>query len=281
MKRESKEILIFLGLTFLISWILMGYVSHLGGLRKAGALVVLIMWIPGLVSLAYRAIAKLGFRDVGWRLGPLKYAALAFFVPLLVAAVSYAIYWSTGLSEFQPPSPELLARNGASSPLNFVLTVYPLIFIAGCLAALGEELGWRGFLIPKLHATPIRHPLVVSSAIWAVWHFPLILWGGYANSGTPFISLLLFTIMILPAGVFVGWLRMKSGSVWVAMIYHGAHNIFLQTAFEVFNKPGPTSPYLGGESGVVPCAVYFLILGVGYWFFVRRDPNKNIATSQP
>ena len=66
----------------------MAGVIWVGGMKKAGALLFLIMWIPGLVSLAYRQIAKIGFADIGWKIGPWKYWALAFFVPLAVAARS-------------------------------------------------------------------------------------------------------------------------------------------------------------------------------------------------
>lgn len=161
-----------------------------------------------------------------------------FFVPLTVAAISYAIYWNFGISEFVPASAEILAKKNVTSSAMLIAKFYPLLFLMGCFAALGEELGWRGFLIPKLYSTTVRWPLLVSSLIWSVWHFPLILWGGYASSSLPLVSILLFTIVIIAAGFFASWVRMMSGSVWTAMIYHGAHNPFLQTAFEVFNKPG-------------------------------------------
>ncbi|MBK7893082.1 MAG: CPBP family intramembrane metalloprotease [Bdellovibrionales bacterium] len=198
---------------------------------------------------------------------------MAVSVPFIVAGLSYAVLWGTGISEFNPPSNELLTRNGVGSSLELILKTYPVIFLIGCFAALGEELGWRGFLIPKLYSTSLRHPLIASALIWGVWHFPLILWGGYASSSLPLVSTLLFTVIILASGVFVGWLRIQSGSVWVAMVYHAAHNLFLQTAFEVFNKPGPSSEFLGGESGVIPCVVYFLVLGTG-WRLMKAFPAK-------
>ena len=242
----------------------MGFIIFKGGLNKAGVFVLLVMWIPGIVSLGYRTIARIGFHDIGWKLGPIKYWFLAFFIPFLVAAVSYPISWFLGISEFRLPSPEMLNRNEVETAFELVFKVYPLSFLMGCFAALGEELGWRGFLIPKLYSAGWKKPLMASSFIWGVWHFPLILWGGYASSDIPIISVLLFMVIITLAGVFVGWLRMISGSVWVAMVYHAAHNFFLQTAFEVFNKPGPTNPYFSGESGVIPCLVYLVILFVLY-----------------
>ena len=80
------------------------------------------------------------------------------------------------------------------------------------------------------------------------------------------LSWLVMAIIIRKGGI-------QSGSVWVAMVYHAAHNLFLQTAFEVFNKPGPSSEFLGGESGVIPCVFYFLVLGMG-WRLMKVLPAK-------
>jgi len=103
-KSENRHIIWFLLLTFLLSWTLMGYIIHLGGLRKAGFLIVLTMWIPAIVSLSYRKLAGIGFGDVGWRVGAKGYWLLAFFVPLLVAALAYSISWGTGVSTPKLPS---------------------------------------------------------------------------------------------------------------------------------------------------------------------------------
>lgn len=217
---ELKHVVRFLVLTFALSWLVMAVIIKKGGIQSAGPWILLVMWVPGIVSLCYRQFYRMGFHDVGWRLGPIRYTTMAFSVPFIVAGLSYAFLWGTGISEFNPPSAELLTRNGVGSSLEVILKTYPVIFLMGCFAALGEELGWRGFLIPKLYGTSLRYPLIVSSLIWGVWHFPLILWGGYASSSLPLVSTLLFTVIILASGVFVGWLRMQSGSVWVAMVYH-------------------------------------------------------------
>lgn len=266
-----KHVLWFLTITFALSWLLMAHVVNIGGIHKAGPLIVLVMWIPGLVSLIYRGVTRLSYRDVGWRLGPWKYPAYAFLVPFFVAAIAYAIAWSTGVSEFAMPTQENLLPLASTSLSEIFLKRYPIAFVVGFVAAFGEELGWRGFLIPKLYDTGWKHPLFISAFIWGVWHYPLILWGGYATSDSPIISLVLFTIMIGFSGVFVGWLRMRSGSVWVATLYHAAHNMFLQTAFELFNRPGPRAQYLAGESGVIPCVVYSVVLWIGYRLIRRNE----------
>lgn len=221
------------------------------------------MWIPGLVSLAYRFFTKIGFSDVGFKIGAGRYWALAAAVPFGIALASNLLCWGFGINEFVSHPEDILKKVGVSSVLALVALKYPWWLLWGNISALGEELGWRGFLIPKLTQVQLSRPFVVSGLIWGVWHYPLILWGGYASSGYPLVSVLLFTIMIVCGGVFAAWLRMMSGSVWVAMFYHACHNLFLQTIFAVFSKPGELDPYLGGESGVFPCLLYITALLIG------------------
>jgi membrane protease YdiL (CAAX protease family) len=258
-----KQVLTYTIITFALSWVVMGYVIATGGMAQVGNLILFVMWMPGLVSLAYRGAARLGLRDVGWRIGGLRFWALAILIPLFIAALSYALSWGLGIGQMRIPSDAAIERNGASSLTDLVLRITLISVVIGYFGALGEELGWRGFLLPKLYDAGVKRPLLTSSIIWGLWHFPLIIGGGYASSDMPIVSVILFMITIIFAGAIVGWLRMASGSVWVATMYHAAHNFFMQTAFEIFNKPGPLSPYLAGESGVIPGLMFAAVFFVG------------------
>ncbi len=258
-----RHVLTYTIITFALSWLVMGYVIATGGMAKVGNFILLVMWMPGLVSLAYRGATRMGLADVGWRIGALRFWALAIGVPLLVAALSYALSWGLGISEMRIPSDAAIQRNGASSLGELLLRITLISVVIGYIGALGEELGWRGFLLPKLYDAGVQRPLLVNSVIWGLWHLPLILGGGYASSAMPIVSVALFMVTIIFAGAIVGWLRMASGSVWVATMYHAAHNFFMQTAFEIFNQPGALSPYLSGESGVIPGLMFALVFFVG------------------
>lgn len=254
-----KPIYTFLFFSFVLSWSLMAYVISLGGMKGSGFWVLGIMWVPGIVSLLVRKFFKMGFHDIGLQWGAWRFHALAFLVPLIVATLSYSTEWIAGINSLMSYDEILLSTKGAGISKYF-LTTFPIIFLVGFLAALGEEIGWRGFLIPKLETLGRNKALLWSALIWAVWHYPLVLWGGYASSDMPVISVILFTTSVLLAGGFIGWLRFESGSVWVATVFHAAHNFFLQSAFEAFNKPGPLNQYLGGETGLIPCLAYALVL---------------------
>jgi membrane protease YdiL (CAAX protease family) len=191
----------------------------------------------------------------------------------VIATISNILCWVLKINEFIPYPKELLDRLGFTSVPLFILLKYPKLFVLGSLAALGEELGWRGFMLPRMLEANSKRSYLWSALIWGMWHYPLILWGDYATSAMPPISLILFTFMILSSGVFIAWLRVESGSLWVAVFYHACHNIFLQSAFRPFTKYGPSDPILGNESGVIPCLLYFLIVLIGLKY--RKSLLKN------
>ena len=99
----------------------MAFIISKGGIQHANLLVVGVMWVPGIVSLLYRFFSKMGFSGVGWRSGNIKYHAIAFFAPLFVAAMAYAIAWLTDISELIQPPQEMLERNGVTSAFQLVL----------------------------------------------------------------------------------------------------------------------------------------------------------------
>jgi membrane protease YdiL (CAAX protease family) len=87
--------------------------------------------------------------------------------------------------------------------------------LEACPPALGEEIGWRGFLVPELaKTTTFFNTALISGAAWALWHYPLIIFGGY-NGGTSIpYSLFCFTLAVIAISFPMAWLRLKSGSLW-------------------------------------------------------------------
>ncbi len=65
--------------------------------------------------------------------------------------------------------------------LRAMLPVTLSVLVFGLLGALGEELGWRGFLLPKMIAADFPHPYLASGIVWAMWDIPLIAFGALSN----------------------------------------------------------------------------------------------------
>lgn len=103
------------------------------------------------------------------------------------------------------------------------LATVPALSALVAIPALGEELGWRGFLLPTLRPLGTWPALVVSGVLWGVWHAPLILLG-YNYGYTDVRGVALMTVTTVLVGILFGWLRMRSASVYPSALAHGALN---------------------------------------------------------
>jgi len=131
------------------------------------------------------------------------------------------------------------------------------------LLAFGEEIGWRGYLLPQL-ATIRRGPaLLLSGLLHGIWHLPiLLLTPYYHNLGDRLIVAALFLATLTAAGVVYGYLRLATGSVWPAVLAHGAANTYRTTLAVLFAGASPiTLEYLAGESGVLPLIATAAVAG--------------------
>jgi uncharacterized protein len=146
----------------------------------------------------------------------------------------YLPVWLAGY--FAPHGPVLqkMAQKFPQIPPIAVLPVFFLIMatvgvLGSCISAVGEELGWRGFLVPQL-ATVTSFPNValISGIIWASWHLPLIIGGDYHGAGPAWYSVTCFVVMVVSISFVFAWMRLKSGSVWTGMLLHASHNCFIQ-----------------------------------------------------
>jgi uncharacterized protein len=206
--------------------------------------ILVLMWIPGLVSILFRLGFKEGFRDVGWRPGNWRYWLWAYLCPLGLAALSFFVAFlfhktaiAPGLSEQSMVDVgffKLPWRSADSSTVSLLsqrfLAVAVIAILSGLPFAFGEELGWRGYLLPRLVQSGWPFPILLSGVVWGIWHSPLIVLTGYAH-GAVTLSLIMFTLLTILFGVFIGWLRLASGSVFVATMAHASFNAFVQSFF--------------------------------------------------
>lgn len=103
------------------------------------------------------------------------------------------------------------------------LALAPVFSALIAVPALGEELGWRGFLLPLLRPLGTWPALLITGVVWGLWHAPLILLG-YNYGRTDALGLALMCVTTVLVGAVFGWLRMRSDSVWPSTFAHGALN---------------------------------------------------------
>ena len=284
--RSSRaQVGIYVAFVFLFSsvfYFLMLRAHTLGG--GGGLYVTGIMWCPALAAFATLRWNGRSFTELGWKWPIRKYAAMSWYVPLLYAAVAYGIVWSLGLGAFPNHQfmQSLVARMGLSSSPVVSTVLYVLLtssfgLIGSLSRALGEEIGWRGFLVPELSKTTgFTGTALFSGIVWACWHYPILIWGDY-NAGTPgWYGLTCFTVMVAAIAVVFAWLRLKSGSLWTGAILHASHNLYVQSIFTPLTQNrGNTAWFIDEFGAVLPLVTIAFAI---YFWKRRKELSSTSAT---
>jgi len=211
------------------------------------------MWSPCIAAILTKLFYREGLKDFRWQPGKFKYLALGLGIPFLYALVIYVVVWVTGLGNFSP------------QPFSKIALFATVGLIMACFFALGEEIGWRGFLIPELiKTTSYTKAVVFTGSVWAVWHFPAIIYADY-NAPTPLVfQLVSFTIMVIGLNSISAWLCLKSKSIWPAVIWHGGHNLFNQQIFLMMTIDTGITYYFVDDFGL-GILVTSITLGIIFW----------------
>jgi membrane protease YdiL (CAAX protease family) len=273
-KGVQKKTVTFLALTFALSSIFYYLIISAKSLRAGHGLYVLgLMWCPGVSALVTQLIYTKSVRGLGWGWGKTKYQAWSYAIPFLYALATYLIVWATGLGGFY--NEQFLGKLpfGTKSPYAtiaaYLLLVASIGMVQSCISALGEEIGWRGMLVPSLaKLTSFPKTALISGAIWSLWHYPILLFADY-NNGTPaWFGLSCFTVMVIGISFVFAWMRLKSGSLWTGMLLHASHNAFIQGVFTPLTFDTGRTKYVIGEFGV---ALPVVSLFVAYIFWRKRS----------
>lgn len=269
-----------------------------GGLANPlfGVLAPIMMFTPTLavviVMLVLRPVPKgerLRFLGM-WPLRPAKRVVwmmvIALFAPLVLVVASVFVAALCGwvqldLVHFSGYAEQLAASVPEGTPLPPAglaivsqLILVPIVAATiNAFMAFGEELGWRGFLVPALRPLGTWPALLISGAIWGLWHAPLILLG-YNFGRYDITGVLFMTGGCIAWGVLLGWLRLRSASVWPSVFAHGMLNAtgafigLLYAAGTTFDMAlaGPL-----GVAGWIVCATVVVVLVLTGQF--RRQPE--------
>lgn len=185
-----------------------------------------------------------GWKSLGLHRPGLSVWWIAFGGTLLITVAASAVVWATPLASFVVPEGGI-----GNAAINFLIQVV----ILALTFSLAEEIGIRGYLLPRLLPLGRRRALAFSGLVWATWHMPLILLTPIFPVGNKLISLPLFYAAIVAASFFYGYLRIYTGSVWPASIAHAVHNAAWGAigAFTVTSSPVLVNKYLVGDFGLL------------------------------
>jgi len=283
--KAKKKIYTYLGILLALSGVFYYFILSAGSLSAGGGIYVFgLMWMPGVSGLITNLIYEHSLRGMGWKPGRFKYLLLGYLIPLAYCVVVYGITWLTGLGGF--PNTSALAQIAQGHPHLSVAgqvafyTIPLAIFgpLLGLLSGTGEELGWRGLLLPELMKVhSFNKATLITGAIWTLWHMPLILFADYITPGIPrWYGALMFTFMVTGMNFAFSWLRAKSGSFWPAAMLHSSHNLFVQNIFTPLTIQNSITPYIIDEFGI-GLALTGLVLAI--LFFEKRRAALPAETS--
>ncbi|MGA0221573.1 MAG: CPBP family intramembrane glutamic endopeptidase [Candidatus Nanopelagicales bacterium] len=234
--------------TFILSVVVLGTPLIVGMYivdeSVAEVLVLGFMAVPAISALISRVITK---QHITFG-RPAVLTLLLALIPAVAMALAYGLLTFLPLAE--------MTFLGWNVTIGAVL----IGLLQASVLAFGEELGWRGYLLPQLRRT--RSFFSANSLLlvmWFAYHVPVIFVPGvYSNTGIPmWANLVLFALAISGFSFFVGALWEKHRDVWGATFAHGSWNYLVQSAWPLMFASA--SPWIMGEFGVVAGVVTIAI----------------------
>ena len=217
---NAANLTVFFILTYLLSWSIWIPIAATENSSQW------LMWLAGFAP-SLVALILTGWRSgrsglhrllrLKWRVWWVWYAISLLGTPLIMLA-ALGLDVALGGDWPQYADPGHLVTSFKQWPLILVVFVYIFIF-----TALGEEIGWRGYALPRLQArfSPFIASLILG-VVWAFWHLPLFWIAGDFHQSLP---LSLFLLQILGSTILYTWMYNRSGgSLAIAMLFHTASN---------------------------------------------------------
>ncbi|MBC3795615.1 CPBP family intramembrane glutamic endopeptidase [Acetobacterium tundrae] len=294
-----KRLGVFLGIVFILTWGVEFTLMANGGYSNPYLTLILagVMLIPAISVILTRLITKEGFKEFGLKphfKGHIRFYLMGWFGPSLLIILGAICYYLIFPANFDPTMSnltELYKAKGVDATASMMTTIFIAQFAAGMLLSpvlniittLGEEIGWRGYLLPKLmERFSARTSILISGAIWGLWHAPIIAMGhnyGTGYSFFPWGGILAMIVFCLFIGSFFSYLAIRTKSVLPSAMAHGSLNGFV--GITAFFTIGETSPFIGPVATGIIGGIGFIIVGTICFVLIGRQQSTEKKDLNP
>jgi membrane protease YdiL (CAAX protease family) len=272
MKEQFKAVQtwvwIYILIVYLFTFSIDYLIIHNGeSVYDSTSLVSLRMWMPSIIGLILAWITQRNkIFNLLITIPRAKFICLSYFLPVLIGLISLGLLSVSEVTTVGARA-DLIQKYQGIGPLLWKALVYsPTVgLFIPLMACLGEELGWRGYLFSETENLSPNFRKFFNGLIWAIYHWPLILFSDYATSQNRVYSLILFTIMIISSAVIICWIQEQSKSLWTSVICHAAHNLWIIGILPGFYVTNDRTPYLIGEGGLFLTFAYVVAAWAVIW----------------
>lgn len=243
----NKKVMTYLGILCILCPIFY-FASIKSGVVSGGSIFLIgLMWMPAFAAICTKLLYDRSLKGIGWRIRGWRQIGFAYVIPLFSCLIVYGFAWITGLGDCTSPG---------IIPL-FVMATFGLL--GSMITAIGEEIGWRGFLLTELRATLSYKKInLIIGIIWYIYHLPVIVFSNY-NNGNKFASAICFFVMVMSMTVIANALCIKANSMWPSVVLHASHNLFVQSVFDTMTITKAYTQYVTSEFGIGLALCYTII----------------------
>ncbi len=226
----------------------------------------LLMWCPAFAAIVTRLSFQRNLSGFGFKPGEIRWWLVAILIPIVVGAIMFGTAWIFDIEPFLPE------RAFAMLTLPGLLALLMGLGLS-IASATGEEIGWRGLLVPELgRFCTFTWVALISALVWGCWHLPLMIFGSYHGSGALWYSIITFFLALFGGSTIFAWIRLRSGSVWPAALLHGFWNYFIQKFYPALTEATEAGAAMVGEFGWYTVLIS-VILGLLFWHLRDRLPH--------
>ena len=271
--RPLRQIVVFLGSTYAIAVAIALALPHAGSITPLLSIAAPILGFAITMAFAVpRGQRGAILKGVGFHPRRGRGLLIAVVGPVLIGVLSFGVAAAFGVVRFSG-----LGAVSVGGGLNILVGVIIATFVF-----LGEEIGWRGYLLFRLaEVTSPRVAAILTGACHAIFHLPLLLLTTtYQSAGQRWIVVPMVMVTLTLAGVWYAWLRLSSGSIWPVCLSHSVFNNVMESLAGVaIVSSAATMAYVTTETGIVTMLIMVLVAG---FLLVRKaaDFDKARPTAQ-